>query len=155
MKKSLKNTKGFTLIELLIALSLLVVVCFTLFSLYEYGTRVFYKENDEIVVQTEIRNAMERIVTECRKASDYYKDTGKLGFSDLHTVSFKLENNSLYMVEVYGTTESQIYLAGDVKSFKFDISDDDIQIGIYSLINDSEGKQIYLESTYYIRKNYG
>ncbi len=156
MRKHLNNQKGFTLIELLIALSLLVVVCFMLFSFYEYGTRIFHKESDEIVVRTELRNATEMILTECRKANNYSTGNNSLIFSD-HSTTLVKENNNLYLVETDNSTgeETKIYLAGNIKDFTFSIKAREVEIAIYSNHCDLNGNNIEIKSTYQIRLNYG
>ena len=151
----MKNNKGFTFIELIIAVGLLAIVVFALLGLYDFGNRAFVQQSSEIVAETEIRDAMELILTECRKASVYNAtdDTIRVGNN---IISFKEEDKKLIMTrrDLATNTTSQTVLSYNISSVTFDVKNDKIDIAIMSDKLNAKDENIHLESVYYIRKDF-
>ena len=150
----LKNN-GFTLLELLITIGLLGLVVLTVYSMYEFGQKTFRHESDEVVANTELRNAMDILISDCRKTLSFIPGEKKLMLSD-RSEQPKLENGTLKLVSTYITDGrmSETILCYDVKEFVFDISGGEVSIRIVSKIKDSSGQNIFQEAVYYIRKDY-
>ena len=151
----MKNNKGFTFIELIIAVGLLAIVVFALLGLYDFGNRTFVQQSSEIVAETEIRDAMELMLTECRKASVYNAtdDTIRVGNN---IISFKEEDKKLIMTrrDLATNTTSQTVLSYNISSVTFDVKNDKIDIVIMSDKLNTKDENIYLESVYNIRKDF-
>lgn len=151
----MKNNKGFTFIELIIAVGLLAIVVFALLGLYDFGNRTFMQQSSEIVAETEIRDAMELMLTECRKASVYNAtdDTIRVGNN---IISFKEEDKKLIMTrrDLATNTTSQTVLSYNISSVTFDVKNDKIDIAIMSDKLNAKDENIYLESVYNIRKDF-
>ncbi len=150
-----KNRKGFTLLELLIALALLTVVVFMLLSLFDFGSKTFIQQSDEITASAEIENAMDRILTELRKAARYNTESNQIVGSRYDSV-IRLDGSTLKMIRTYHNSGEryEIVLCYDISSITFDMESDKIKIGIYSNKKNSKGEYIKLESEYFLRQNY-
>ncbi len=153
--KIVKDKKGFTLPELLIATALLGIVILAIYGIYDFGTKNFIQQTDEITVSTELRNAMDMILTECRKGLTY-QDSDDTIVNTANTVAFVVEDNTLKMVKTNRMTldQTKTVLGYDVSSIDFDVHDHRIDIKLTSTKKDSKGRNIVLESVYYIRPNY-
>jgi type II secretory pathway pseudopilin PulG len=151
----MKNNKGFTYIELIIAVGLLAIVVFALLGLYDFGNRTFIQQSSEIVTETEVRDAMDLMLTECRKASVYNAtdDTIRVGNN---IISFKEKDKQLIMTkrDLVTNTISETVLCYNISSVTFDVKNDKIDLGIYAETKNAKNDNISLESVYNIRKDY-
>jgi len=150
--EKIRNKKGFTLLELLIAIGLLVVVVLTIYSLYEFGTKTFRQQTNEITTGTELRDAMDLILMECRKGHEFSSENQSITAKD-YIVTFKLNNNTLKMIKTDKSTgvKNETVLGYSVSSFRFDIGSKKIDIAIHSNVKDSKGNEMFVEATHFIR----
>ncbi len=153
--KTIKDKRGFTLPELMISIALLGIVILAMYGIYDFGTKNFIQQTDELTVSTELRNAMDMILTECRKGFTYQDSDDTIVYPS-ETVAFEVEDNVLKMIRTNRTTleRTEAILGYDVSSVDFDVHDHKIDIKITSVKKDSRGRNITLESVYYIRPNY-
>ncbi len=147
-----KNQKGFTLLELLIALGLLAAVVLTIYSMYDFGTKTFIQQTEEITTGTELRDAMDLIIMECRKGQSFSAENKSITTKD-YIVTFKLDGTTFKMIKTDRdtTAKSSTILCYNVSSYKFDVGSKKIDIAIYSDVKDSGGKEMFLEATHFIR----
>ena len=68
IRANFKNIKGFTLIELILSLGLLSLVLITAFTLYSAGRKAYERENYELFVQQNARQAFLWLSTSVRQA---------------------------------------------------------------------------------------
>lgn len=102
------NKKGFTLVEVLMGMSLTILVGGVLFLLQSTGMSTVKKGTTQLLLTSEIRNKMERIVSDIRNAkeildikSDYIKlrsykyseDKPEPGEDALVTITYEVERN--------------------------------------------------------------
>lgn len=76
-RRDLRREEGFTLVEVLVTIMLLIVVLFSLYSLFDASMRIFSVSNDRVEANQSSRVAMERMERELRMAFP-----GNLTFSD-------------------------------------------------------------------------
>lgn len=144
--------KGFTLLELLIVIGLLAAVVLTIYSLYEFGTKTFMQQTNEITVGTELRDAMDLILMECRKGQRFSNDDRSITTKD-NIVTFELDDKLLKMIKTDRSTgeRTETVLCYSVSSFRFDVGTKKIDIAICSDVKDSKGNEMLLEATHFIR----
>ena len=75
--KVLKNEGGFTLPEVLVATTMMVVVLFALYSIFDMSIRVFSFGNDKVEAVENARLGLERMEREIRAAYPYDKANGQ------------------------------------------------------------------------------
>ncbi len=68
----LKNNKGFTLLEIIVALIILGVILTAIFSFFQYGNLMTVKDNEQYVIQSEMRYDIDQIITEIKYANEIY-----------------------------------------------------------------------------------
>lgn len=69
LKKYFKSEKGFTLIELIIVLGLLSLVLVVAFSILIFSNRTFRGANNQHILQTDVRFALEALTNDMRYAT--------------------------------------------------------------------------------------
>jgi type II secretory pathway component PulJ len=75
--KVLKKEGGFTLPEVLVTTTMMVVVLFALYSIFDMSIRVFSFGNDKVEATENARLGLERMEREIRAAYPYYKAGGQ------------------------------------------------------------------------------
>ncbi len=148
----IRKNKGFTLIELLMALALLAMLILVLYRFFEFGHKTLNQQSNEIVVTGELRNAMDLILSECRKGITFSNADKSITCKN-YIVTFRLEDNVLKMIKTnrQSLTESVTILSYSVKSISFDVDSHNVKILIRSNVKNSKGEEIFLESVYYKR----
>ncbi len=146
------KTKGFTLIELVIAIALLAVVVMAIYAIYDTGTKTFRSQSSQIVAENELRDAMDRILLECRKGTSF-SNTNKSITCSGYVDTFRLDGTTLKMIQTDIATSAvtEVILGYDVSSIVFDVGTENINIKIYSSIKDAKGDTILVEAIYYMR----
>ncbi len=75
--KVLKKEGGFTLLEVLVATTMMVVVLFALYSIFDMSIRIFSFGNDKVEATENARLGLERMEREIRAAYPYDKAGGQ------------------------------------------------------------------------------
>ena len=73
----MREEGGFTLPEVLVTMTLMVVVLFALYSIFDMSVRVFASGNDEVEAVENARLGMEKMEREIRAAYPYDKPAGR------------------------------------------------------------------------------
>ncbi|WP_026475849.1 PilW family protein [Alkaliphilus transvaalensis] len=135
----IKNNKGITLVELIVALAISSIIIGLIFSTLVFGSRSFNVQADQIDNLSSVRNAMDLITREIRKAESVDINNNVL---TLDEYVYKLENNSI-------TKNGQVIIS-NIEKFEIVRSNNRIDIEISSPER-SIGSKTQITSTIYLR----
>ena len=77
MRGTLRAEKGFTLAEVLVTTTMMIVVLFALYSIFDMSIRVFSFGNDKVEATENARLGLEKMEREIRAAYPYDKPAGR------------------------------------------------------------------------------
>ena len=77
MQGTLKKEDGFTLPEMLVTMTMMIVVLFALYSIFDMSLRVFSFGNDKVEATENARLGLERMAREIRAAYPYDRAAGR------------------------------------------------------------------------------
>jgi prepilin-type N-terminal cleavage/methylation domain-containing protein len=77
MREVMKEEDGFTLPEVLVTMTMMVVVLFALYSIFDMSLRVFSFGNDKVEATENARLGLERMAREIRAAYPYDRAAGR------------------------------------------------------------------------------
>ncbi|HHY70203.1 MAG TPA: prepilin-type cleavage/methylation domain-containing protein [Thermoanaerobacterales bacterium] len=106
IRANFKNIKGFTLIELILSLGLLSLVLITAFTLYSAGRKAYERENYELFVQQNARQAFLWLSTSVRQAKSVEiisENKIKTITGNREVITYYFENGVLYRRKNTGT----------------------------------------------------
>ena len=143
MNKYINNVRGFTLTELIGAIAIMGIVIIAVFSVFSFGIKNFTMQADSIDHQSNLRQAMNYITKEIRKADGESKDDNILTITkDGIDDEYKLDGHIL--------KKNTDQLAQDIQSFQVETDGDKVKITITS-VQGENGQSESLSSEIIIR----
>ena len=73
----LKEERGFTLVEMMVTITIMMIVFFALYSMFDMSVRIFSFGNNKVEGVTSAREGLEKMEREIRGAYRYDSSTGK------------------------------------------------------------------------------
>lgn len=126
MRANLRNEEGFTLPEMLVTISIMLLILFALYSIFDTSIRVFDFGNDKVEAVDNARLGLEKMEREVRAAYPYDKgntlgsgvDTRVLGTMGATEIVFGNDLNGNYAVDAGETIRYTLSGSGATRTLQ-------------------------------------